>query len=108
MLGHTHRGRQFPYTAHGTMAKIIMWVMALQFGLGIYLKLHINEKTVRPWAVRAHGVVGKTFPIIGWVQMLLGVVTALGYCMGGKLGQCLAHYIMGSAFVSSPTARRES
>lgn len=31
--------------------------------------------------------------------MLFGVATALGYCRGGNLGQCAAHYIMGSAFI---------
>ena len=32
--------------------------------------------------------------------MLFGVATALGFCRGGQLGQCLAHYIMGSAFIA--------
>lgn len=31
--------------------------------------------------------------------MLFGVATALGFCRGGSLGQCAAHYIMGSAFI---------
>jgi len=31
--------------------------------------------------------------------MLFGVATAFGYCRGGNLGQCAAHYIMGSAFI---------
>ncbi len=29
----------------------------------------------------------------------MGVVTALGFCRGGEINQCLAHYIMGSAFI---------
>jgi hypothetical protein len=33
--------------------------------------------------------------------MLLGVIAGLGYCLDGETSQCLAHYIMGSAFVSS-------
>ncbi len=41
-------------------------------------------------------------------EMLLGVVTAFGYCMGGRLGQCLAHYIMGSAFVSYKLAHNRA
>ena len=32
-------------------------------------------------------------------EMIFGVTTALGFCRGGDLGQCLAHYIMGSAFI---------
>jgi hypothetical protein len=33
-------------------------------------------------------------------EMLMGVATALSFCRGGELGQCLAHYIMGSAFIA--------
>lgn len=31
--------------------------------------------------------------------MLFGALTLRGYCMGEATGQCLAHYIMGSAFI---------
>ena len=93
-LGHSHTGRVFPATAHGTMANVIFVPLALQLALGIYLKLHINEETIRPWAVRLHGVVGKSYPIFGWVQMLFGAIAVGGYCRGDNLGQCLAHYIM--------------
>lgn len=76
------------------MANILLVPIFLQLALGIYLKLHIHEETIRPWAVRAHGVVGKAYPIFGWVQMLFGAIAFRGYCRGGNLGQCLAHYIM--------------
>ncbi|WVW82859.1 hypothetical protein I302_104871 [Kwoniella bestiolae CBS 10118] len=98
-FGHHHGGRQYPETVHGLMAKIITWVLVSQVGLGIFLKLHILEKSIRPWVVPFHSFIGKTFPVLGWTQMLFGVVTALGYCRGGHLGQCAAHYIMGSAFI---------
>lgn len=65
-----------------------------QLALGVYLKLHIHERTLRPWAVRAHGVVGKSYPVLGWIQMLFGGIAFRGYCRDGALGQCLAHYIM--------------
>lgn len=32
--------------------------------------------------------------------MLFGAIAFRGYCRGGNLGQCLAHYIMGSAFIA--------
>lgn len=56
--------------------------------------MHIHEQSIRPWAVRAHGLLGKSYPILGWVQMLLGAATFRSFCRGGHLGQCLAHYIM--------------
>jgi hypothetical protein len=65
-----------------------------QLVLGVYLKLHIHERTLRPYAVLAHGVLGKSYPIWGWVQMLFGAIVLGGYCEGGHINQCLAHYIM--------------
>lgn len=76
------------------MANVMFIPIALQLTLGIYLKLHIHEQSLRPWAVRLHGVVGKAYPILGWTQMLFGAITVRGYCRGDNLGQCLAHYIM--------------
>lgn len=32
--------------------------------------------------------------------MLFGGITTLGFCQGDHLGQCLAHFIMGSAFIA--------
>ncbi|EJF64448.1 hypothetical protein DICSQDRAFT_153454 [Dichomitus squalens LYAD-421 SS1] len=103
ILGHSHKGRAFLAGAHGKMASILFVPIALQLFLGIYLKLHIHEQTLRPWAVRLHGVVGKAYPILGWVQMLFGAITFGGYCRGGNLGQCLAHYIMGGGFIAYGT-----
>ncbi|KAH6915799.1 hypothetical protein BKA70DRAFT_1253808 [Coprinopsis sp. MPI-PUGE-AT-0042] len=100
VLGRSHGGRQYPPGAHGTFAYPLLVPIFLQLALGIYLKLHIHEKTIRPYAVRVHGFVGKSYPIIGWVQMLFGAITMGGYCRGGHLGQCLAHYIMGGGFIA--------
>lgn len=100
-LGHSHKGRSFPHTAHGTMASFLVFYLAAQASLGIYLKLHLQwrpEKWIRPTLVGVHGVLGKSFPIVGWVQMVFGLSTLQSWCFGGHLGQCLAHYIMGSAF----------
>jgi Domain of unknown function (DUF2427) len=94
ILGHAHKGRMFPASVHGTFASILFLPMAAQLLLGIYLKMHIHEQSFRPWAVRVHGIVGKSYPILAWTQMLFGAITFRGYCRGGHLGQCLAHYIM--------------
>ncbi|KAI0794264.1 hypothetical protein C8Q74DRAFT_1194204 [Fomes fomentarius] len=103
ILGHSHGGRAFRAGAHGKFANILFVPIALQLFLGVYLKLHIHEKTLRPWAVRLHGVVGKLYPILAWVQMLFGAIAFRGYCRGGNLGQCLAHHIMGSSFIGYGT-----
>lgn len=100
-LGHGHGGRSFPHTAHGTMASLLVFYLAAQTFLGVYLRLHLQwrpEKWIRPTLVTIHGILGKSFPIVGWVQMVFGLSTLQSWCFGGHLGQCLAHYIMGSAF----------
>ena len=38
-------------------------------------------------------------PVVSWVQMLFGGITAMGFCHEDHLGQCLAHFIMGSTFI---------
>ncbi|GMK55026.1 hypothetical protein CspeluHIS016_0200820 [Cutaneotrichosporon spelunceum] len=97
-LGHKHGGRAFPASVHGVMAKILFWVLMVQVACGVFLRLHVLD-TVRPWVRRLHGPLGMAFPILGWTQILMGVATALGFCRGGEINQCLAHYIMGSAFI---------
>lgn len=102
-FGHGHGGRSFPHTAHGTVASLLVFYLFAQMALGVYLKLHLSWKAegrVRPVVLGLHGLLGKTFPILGWVQMVLGIATLQSWCFGGHLGQCLAHYIMGSSFVA--------
>lgn len=94
ILGHSHKGRQFLPSAHGKFANILFLPITIQLCLGVYLKLHIHEKTLRPWAVRFHGIIGKAYPILAWVQILFGFIAFRSYCRGDGLGQCLAHYIM--------------
>ncbi|PWN28917.1 hypothetical protein BDZ90DRAFT_218270 [Jaminaea rosea] len=102
-FGHGHGGRSFPHTAHGTVASLLVFYLFAQMALGMYLKLHLSWKAegrIRPVVLGLHGLLGKTFPILGWVQMVLGIATLQSWCFGGHLGQCLAHYIMGSSFVA--------
>ncbi|WFD31074.1 hypothetical protein MSPP1_002105 [Malassezia sp. CBS 17886] len=98
-----HGGRQFSHTVHGTMSQLMFVALVVQGSCGIYLKLHLSwraEKWIRPTLVRVHGFLGCVFPVIGWTQMVFGIATLQSWCRGGHLGQCLAHYIMGSAFTA--------
>lgn len=101
-LGHAHKGRQFAPNAHAKFANWLMLMLFVQIVLGIYLRLHltkgINGK-IRRAVVLGHGILGKLMPVVSWGQMLLGGIAALGYCRDDHLGQCLAHFIMGSAFI---------
>ncbi|KAK2778687.1 hypothetical protein FQN53_001715 [Emmonsiellopsis sp. PD_33] len=101
-MGHLHKGRQFSRNIHASFANSLMLMLIVQLVLGIYLKLHLSKGIhgrIRRYFVVGHGVVGKIMPVVSWIQMLFGGITALGFCREDHLGQCLAHFIMGSAFI---------
>jgi hypothetical protein len=78
-------------------------MLAAQVICGTFLKLHLERGIlgkIRPWVVRAHGISGKVMPVAAWVQMLFGGIASVGFCRDDHLGQCLAHFIMGSAFIA--------
>lgn len=106
LLAHTKRtGRQFESNIHAKFAPFIIIYLIAQVCLGIYLRLHLVKglnKVLRRIVVRVHGWMGAFFPVFSWVQIGFGGITALGFCRnstGDHLGQCLAHGIMGSAFI---------
>ncbi|KAI1260478.1 hypothetical protein F5Y18DRAFT_254407 [Xylariaceae sp. FL1019] len=103
-LGHMHKGREFRHdNVHSKFAKPISFMLFVQIVFGIYLKLHIERGVfgkVRKVVKVGHGVVGKALPVFAWTQMIFGGITALGFCQGDHVGQCLAHFIMGSAFIA--------
>lgn len=101
-LGHLHKGRQFAYTAHAGFANWLMLILIAQIVLGVYLRLHLERGflgKIRPYQVKAHGILGGIMPVAGWVQMVFGGIASQGFCRGDHVGQCAAHFIMGSAFV---------
>ncbi|KAL9061890.1 MAG: hypothetical protein Q9206_000228 [Seirophora lacunosa] len=101
-LGHAHKGRQFAPNIHASFATVLMLLLTVQIIFGVYLKFHLERGIhgrIRRYFVFSHGVIGKVMPVISWVQMLFGGITALGFCRDDHLGQCLAHFIMGSAFI---------
>lgn len=103
-LGHAHKGRQFvSHNVHAVFANILTLLLVVQVVFGGYLKLHLENgfhgrvrRVVRP----IHSVLGKAMPVLSWTQIVFGVITALGFCQDDHLGQCAAHFIMGSAFIA--------
>ena len=103
IFGQHHGGRQFKHTVHGTFAGVLFFLLLAQAACGVYLRLHLawsRERHVRPVVLVIHGVLGRAFPVVGWAQMVFGIATLQSWCEGGHLNQCLAHYIMGSAFTA--------
>ncbi|KAI1283517.1 hypothetical protein F5Y07DRAFT_349886 [Xylaria sp. FL0933] len=103
-LGHMHGGREFRHNnVHSKFATPISIMLFAQVLFGIYLKLHIERGIhgkIRRVVKLGHGIVGKALPVFAWTQMIFGGITALGFCQGDHIGQCLAHFIMGSAFIA--------
>ncbi|KAF2226118.1 hypothetical protein BDZ85DRAFT_75918 [Elsinoe ampelina] len=102
-LGHSHKGRQFSPGAHSGFANWLMLLLIVQVALGAYLRLHLERGLFgksRGFFVRIHKVTGIVVPVAAWVQMLFGGIAMQGFCRADHLGQCLAHFIMGSAFIA--------
>ncbi|KAF3760380.1 hypothetical protein M406DRAFT_343490 [Cryphonectria parasitica EP155] len=103
-LGHMHGGREFrPDNVHAHFGDWVYFQMFAQIILGVYLRLHLEKGVharIRPVVRVVHSISGKAFPVIVWAQLLFGGITAQGFCRGDHLGQCLAHFIMGSAFIA--------
>jgi len=103
ILGHAHEGREFSGdNIHRAFGSTVILTLTCQVLLGIYLKLHIEKgfnKRFRPFAAKVHQIVGILVPFVGYIQMVFGVITAVGWCRDDHLGQCLAHFIMGSSFI---------
>lgn len=115
-LALTHGGRQFAHpNIHVTFGNSLMLMLAVQVGLGAGLKLHLEQRSGwlgkifggkvgtsgRRGVVLVHSLIGKAMPVFAWVQMLFGGIIAMGYCQfNDTLGQCVAHGIMGSAFIA--------
>jgi len=78
-----------------------MWFyMMSQAGMGVFLKLHVMEGSLtRRAVVKAHSLVGKTFPVFGWMMAVFGLIAMNGFCFGEHVTQCAAHGILGSGFV---------
>ncbi|KAI9022860.1 hypothetical protein CLU79DRAFT_751061 [Phycomyces nitens] len=103
-LAHAHDGRNYePHIAHRWFADIVITAVVVQLGVGAYLKCHLERGLlgrIRPALVKAHKVLGASIPVIGYVQIVLGVIALLGFCYADHTGQCLAHFIMGSSFMA--------
>ncbi|KAI7890581.1 uncharacterized protein EV154DRAFT_421761 [Mucor mucedo] len=103
-LAHAHNGRNYePHIAHRWFADVVIWTVASQTVLGVYLRFHLEQGLhgkIRPFLGKLHKFFGASIPVIGYVQIVLGVIASLGFCYGESSAQCLAHFIMGSSFVA--------
>lgn len=97
-LGHAHGGREFAENAHSSFATYVVLFLICQVCLGVYLKLHWEKglnKWLRPISVKFHRTLGVLVPIIGYAQIVLGVITMNGWC---RFLSFLFYFIFGLFF----------
>ncbi|CAG8466914.1 6262_t:CDS:2 [Acaulospora morrowiae] len=100
-LGHAHGGREFEENIHSSFASYVVLLLLAQIGIGMFLKLHLERgpRWLRPMLVKFHKIFGIVIPVVSYIQIVFGAIVANGWCRGDHLGQCLAHFIMGSSFI---------
>ncbi|KAA1116000.1 hypothetical protein PGTUg99_031995 [Puccinia graminis f. sp. tritici] len=99
-LPHLSARHPYPATLHAALGAPLFGLLLLQICLGFFLKSHwLQTSRFRSLIQLGHSIIGKSFIPLAWLQILLGAVASLSFCYGDHLGQCLAHMIMGSAFV---------
>ncbi|KAG0143741.1 hypothetical protein CROQUDRAFT_660817 [Cronartium quercuum f. sp. fusiforme G11] len=100
LLPHFAHERHPHSNAHTVFGSILACYMLGQVGCGIFLSLHIYQTSrFRRIVQLVHSFLGFCFPIISWIQLLLGGITGLKICFGSHTGQCLAYFITGSSFI---------
>jgi len=67
-----------------------------QASTGAYLKLHIERLRTIPLVV--HKITGRLYPLVGALQILLGVQMWWTLCLGEEQLQCLAHHTFGFSY----------
>ncbi|KAG7666120.1 uncharacterized protein J8A68_000376 [[Candida] subhashii] len=91
------------------------WFLSLLLGVTIFLGTLINgsnliiNKFYPHWAKGRNehsGIIYNTYRtlsfvsvLVGWVRVCMAPVALFGFCYGKHTGQCIAHGIMGSAFI---------
>ncbi|KAJ3045525.1 hypothetical protein HDV00_009182 [Rhizophlyctis rosea] len=113
IMGHRNRTKYFPHNPHKRFQGFMLWILIMQVGLGVMLKLtkggsdasssskilqflrSIRSRILRP----AHVITGWSFVLLPYIQAIFGLIALTRTCGGDEVINCVAHFIMGSFFV---------
>ena len=107
-MAHTHGGRQYGPNLHTKFGYGMMAALTVDFLIGLALFLKPNAfRELSPFKCAVTWIqclLNKVIVAAGWVLMVNGGVTALGFCgpvriNTTELSNCVAHSIMGLAFL---------
>ncbi|KAK9767383.1 hypothetical protein K7432_002868 [Basidiobolus ranarum] len=100
-VGSTHHHEHSHRNPHSSFAWVMILALISQGLFGFYIKFYKKSTAnLRKIVKVAHRWLGISTIVLAYVQMLLGAIVYLGMCKADHLGQCLAHFIMGSSFIA--------
>ncbi|KAF9024595.1 hypothetical protein BGZ52_010667 [Haplosporangium bisporale] len=99
-----HYGLGFKGSAHGALANILLLLLLVQVGMGVYRKMTKTRPRLQlAWLSNAlprkiHSYLGKAHLVLAYIQITLGFIKLFEACPGQAFGQCISHIVMGSSF----------
>ncbi|KAG0369060.1 hypothetical protein BGZ54_000427 [Gamsiella multidivaricata] len=99
-----HYGWAWKTSAHGAMANLLLLLLFVQVGMGVYRKLTKARPRLRlAWLSGSlpkniHSYLGKAHLALAYIQIVLGFIRLVEACPGQAFGQCISHIVMGGSF----------
>ncbi|KAF9358940.1 hypothetical protein BGX26_000546 [Mortierella sp. AD094] len=99
-----HYGWKWNISAHGALANLLLLLLFIQVGLGVYRKMVRVKPNIRiKWLTGSltkniHSYVGRSHLILAYIQIVLGFIRLIEACPGQYFGQCISHIVMGGSF----------
>ncbi|KAG0225145.1 hypothetical protein B0O80DRAFT_442247 [Mortierella sp. GBAus27b] len=99
-----HYGWAWKASAHSIMANVLLVLLFLQVGVGVYRKLIKTRPRLRLSRLsnavprNIHSYLGKIHLVLAYIQITLGVIGLTEACPGQAFGQCISHIVMGGSF----------
>ncbi|KAG0287675.1 hypothetical protein BGZ96_008442 [Linnemannia gamsii] len=99
-----HYGWTWHISAHGALGNLLLILLFVQVGMGVYRKLTKAKPRLRlAWLSgqvprKVHSYLGKAHLILAYIQVILGFIKLLNACPGQFFGQCISHITMGGSF----------
>ncbi|KAF8930988.1 hypothetical protein BGZ58_007911 [Dissophora ornata] len=99
-----HYGWKWNISAHGAMANLLLLLLFVQIGMGVYRRMTKGKPRMQvKWlpgsvAQKVHSYLGKAHLVLAYLQMILGCIRLIEACPGQAFGQCISHIVMGGSF----------
>ncbi|RKO91014.1 hypothetical protein BDK51DRAFT_16100 [Blyttiomyces helicus] len=104
VLGHKQKNQFYPHNPHSYFQIPLLWMLLAQGVFGLFLKYTKSWRRpcfarIRRYIRIAHLLNGWSFLLLPYAQGILGLIAVTKTCGDDEVGNCAAHFIMGSFFV---------